>query len=344
MPRSSTSEIIPLYGFTPAQFLVIVVEIVEKLSWEIDYLSKAGLVAFAHLPGSDKRIKIIVKIERFTARLSGFTIDQECQDNTTCQQAMAFFLLSLHYSNRAYALNELEQRFEAMKPRLSPPDDSRLNLDVAPLAQTWDEILSVFTPRREYFITPWLILVNTAIFFVVTLIALVFDVDRESIISLGANSRAVSVKGEVWRLLSSVFLHWDLVHLFVNMFALYFVGTVLEPYLDKIKFTAVYLLVGLLAGIASLWWHRQALSAGASGAVFGLYGIFLAWLTTNLLEPGVRKNLLVGTILFIASGLLGGTKGNIDNAAHIGGLISGIVMGYFLYPWLKKQSHLVAER
>jgi rhomboid protease GluP len=128
----------------------------------------------------------------------------------------------------------------------------------------------------------------------------------------------------------------------MNMLALYFVGAALEPYLNRVKFTVVYLLVGIIASVTSLWWHVQAISAGASGAVFGLYGIFLALLTTNLLEPGLRKSLLPGMLLFIGYGLLSGMKENIDNAAHIGGLISGIVMGFCLYPWLKRHSWPVA--
>jgi rhomboid protease GluP len=121
------------------------------------------------------------------------------------------------------------------------------------------------------------------------------------------------------------------------MLALYFIGSALEPYLKKGRFAVVYLLLGVLASVTSLWWHVKAVSAGASGAIFGLYGIFLALLTTNLLEPAQRKSLLPGMILFIGYNLLGGTRENIDSAAHIGGFIGGVIVGFFLYPRLKSR-------
>lgn len=333
-----SSEIIPLYGLTPPQFLVIAVEIVQELGWQIDYLSDASLIAFADPPPMGREIKIILKIDRFTAKLRITSADPEHQDVIAGQKAIVTFLLALHSANRAYRVGELEDQYEALKAHLSPPDDSRLGEDTSAFKEGWQEFLSVFTPGKGYFVTPLLILFNTAIFISIIVVAQLSEQETESIIRLGANSRADALKGEVWRLVSSVFFHWDIMHLFMNMLTLYFIGAALEPRMNSGKFAVVYLSTGVLAGITNLGWHVQAVSAGASGAVFGLYGVLLAWLTTNLLEPELRKSLLPGMILFIGYGLLGGTKGNIDNAAHIGGLLSGIVIGFCLYPGLKKKA------
>jgi rhomboid protease GluP len=91
-----------------------------------------------------------------------------------------------------------------------------------------------------------------------------------------------------------------------------------------------------VASITSLWWHDLTISAGASGAIFGMYGVFLAMLTTNLIEKNARKALLTSIAVFVAYNLLNGIKGGIDNAAHIGGLISGLMIGYAFIPSLNK--------
>ena len=164
---------------------------------------------------------------------------------------------------------------------------------------------------------------------------LFYHFDGPTMLQWGANSRDATLDGEPWRLLTCCFLHWGALHLFMNMLALYLVGLYLEPHLNKEKITVAYLLTGIVASATSLYYHEQGISAGASGAIFSLYGVFIALLTTNLIEPIERNKWLPSMILFIGYNLLGGMKGNIDNAAHIGGLISGVLIGYCIYPWLK---------
>jgi rhomboid protease GluP len=95
----------------------------------------------------------------------------------------------------------------------------------------------------------------------------------------------------------------------------------------------------VLASIVSLWWHTESVnSAGASGAVFGVYGLFLALLTTNLIPKKVRNVLLQSIGIFIGYNLLYGMKGGVDNAAHIGGLVSGFIFGYIYAFDIKKEN------
>ena len=123
-------------------------------------------------------------------------------------------------------------------------------------------------------------------------------------------------------MITNCFLHIGILHLAFKMYALIFIGVLLEPYLGKLRFAVAYLLTGVFASVASLYWHDHTVSAGASGAIFGMYGVFLAMLTTNLIPKSVRKGLLASIGLFVAYNLLYGLKGwGIDaNAAHIGGL------------------------
>ena len=120
-----------------------------------------------------------------------------------------------------------------------------------------------------------------------------------------------------------------------SQFRLY-IGLLLEPRLGTIRFLGAYILTGIAASITSLWWHDLTISAGASGAIFGMYGVFLAMLTTNLIEKSARKALLTSIGVFVFYNLVNGMKGGIDNAAHIGGLVSGLLTGYAFYPSLKR--------
>jgi rhomboid protease GluP len=117
------------------------------------------------------------------------------------------------------------------------------------------------------------------------------------------------------------------------------VGVYLEPMLGKPRYIIAYLSTGVFASLASLWWHNVPVSsAGASGAIFGMYGIFLALLSTNLIPKQIRNGLLQSIGIFIVYNLVYGMKSGVDNAAHIGGLLSGLVIGYLYYLGMKGEN------
>lgn len=98
------------------------------------------------------------------------------------------------------------------------------------------------------------------------------------------------------------------------------------------RFAFAYTIAGLAGSLNSIVFHYATPSAGASGAIFGMFGLFLALLTTNILEKGFRKSMLQSIVPMILLNLLIGTSAMIDNAGHIGGLIAGLICGY-LYAW-----------
>jgi rhomboid protease GluP len=122
------------------------------------------------------------------------------------------------------------------------------------------------------------------------------------------------------------------------MYALWYIGLQLEPVLGRWPFLVAYLLAGVVASTNSLWWHELTASAGASGAIFGMYGLFLALLTTNLFHKNVRQPLLASMAVFVGYNLLSGTQEGIDNAAHLGGLIGGLVLGFAYLPSLRDKA------
>ena len=164
----------------------------------------------------------------------------------------------------------------------------------------------------------------------------VFEPTTIDLVNWGANYAPLSFTGDWWRLISCVFVHIGIMHLLFNMYALYMVGAFLEPMLGKLRYIVAYLCTGVFASIVSLWWHQEPLvSAGASGAIFGMFGVFLALLSTNLIPKQVRKGLLQSMAILVVYNLVYGMKSGVDNSAHVGGLLSGLVIGYAYYFTLK---------
>lgn len=177
----------------------------------------------------------------------------------------------------------------------------------------------IFEPKK-LFVTPLLIIICVIAFVLMYLIGNGSE-DVYTLLYFGANNRALVQEGEVWRLVTSVFLHIGLAHLVVNMYSFYIIGKQLEGFLGKIKYLAVFLISGLLGSLLSVVFH-ESVSAGASGAIFGLLG--------SLLYFGYHYRLYLGTVLktqiipvIILNLAIDFMFQGIDNFAHIGGLVGG---------------------
>ena len=144
----------------------------------------------------------------------------------------------------------------------------------------------------------------------------------------------VTEEGEVYRLFTSMFLHFGFRHLMNNMLILVLAGWNLEIEVGKIRFLLIYILSGVGGNILSAWWEAvtadYAISAGASGAVFGMIGA--------LVYVAIRSHGRIGEIsgrglifMIIISLYYGFTSGGVDNMAHIGGLLTGFLSGILLY-------------
>ena len=135
--------------------------------------------------------------------------------------------------------------------------------------------------------------------------------------------------GQVYRLFTSMFLHWNVEHLFSNMIVLYYVGALVERELGPIPYTVLYLLSGLAGNIFSIGYELltgiYGSSAGASGAVFGVEGalLFLVMIRREKLE-----SMPVGRVAFAVAFSLycGFTSAGVDNAAHVGGVLMGFIL------------------
>jgi membrane associated rhomboid family serine protease len=206
-------------------------------------------------------------------------------------------------------------------------------------SSTVKELKQLFLPREGFYITPIIIDLNVMVFIIMACSGLGFmSFSGVDLLRWGADYRPLVQEGQSWRLLTNIFVHGGVMHILFNMYGLLFVGIFLEPLLGKGKYILAYLGTGIAASVASIWWHPATVSIGASGAIFGMYGVFLAVLTTNLFPTKFKKSFLISTSVFIGYNLLFGLTGGIDNAAHIGGLITGLLTGYAFYPVLKNEA------
>ncbi len=200
------------------------------------------------------------------------------------------------------------------------------------------DVFSLLIPKEHFYITPILIDLNLLIFLLMAISGIGFiTFNSTDLLHWGANYAPYIKEGQWWRLLTSIFLHSGIMHLVFNMVGLLTVGIFVEPALGKNRFAFLYILCGICASITSALYHPIAVGVGASGAIFGMYGIFLSLLLTKFFPSDFKKAFLFSTLIFIGYNLLMGISRNIDNATHIGGLITGIIAGFILSPKLKSE-------
>jgi membrane associated rhomboid family serine protease/Flp pilus assembly protein TadD len=158
------------------------------------------------------------------------------------------------------------------------------------------------------------------------------DPDTQQVLRWGADYGPYTLGGQYWRLITSMFIHFGIIHIFGNMWCLWSLGRLAEKLLGSVSVLGTYLLTGVGASLLSLSWDPMRVSAGASGAIFGIAGVLITTLyygKHNLPKDDVRR-LLGYVVRFSLLNLLFGLRGHVDNAAHLGGLVTGLLIGLFL--------------
>ncbi|MCH5340778.1 MAG: rhomboid family intramembrane serine protease [Acetatifactor sp.] len=178
--------------------------------------------------------------------------------------------------------------------------------------------------RQQPIVSGALVIINAIVFVLSTFV-------NSRLYELGMlDGFRVLVHGEYGRIVWSMFLHADVNHLFSNMIILFFLGSMIEKELGHVKYALLYFLSGIGGGALSILFkmmtNSMVPSVGASGAVFGLDGVLLAMvLLWNERLPNVTPSRVA--LMILLSLYSGFTGGNIDNAAHIGGLLVGFLGG-----------------
>ncbi|KAJ1693442.1 hypothetical protein LUZ63_010140 [Rhynchospora breviuscula] len=133
-----------------------------------------------------------------------------------------------------------------------------------------------------------------------------------------------------WRLLTCIWLHAGVIHLLANMLSLVFIGIRLEQQFGFVRIAAIYLISGLGGSVLSSLFIRNSISVGASGALFGLLGAMLSELITNWTIYTNKFAALMTLLFIIAINLALGILPHVDNFAHIGGFMTGFLLGFVL--------------
>ena len=192
--------------------------------------------------------------------------------------------------------------------------------------------------RKNFYLTPvnmCLVAINILVFVFVIIYnkSYMAVYDSDIMLKMGASSYKTFLAGRYYEVVTSMFLHFGITHLLNNMLILTYVGCELEKRIGRLPYFIIYMLSGIAGNIVSLWYYlhvegENVVSAGASGAVFGVIGgLFIYTILfkdeNDNITPRRLFNLIVLTIYY------GLTSSGVDNAAHIGGLCFGII-GVFL--------------
>ena len=202
---------------------------------------------------------------------------------------------------------------------------SKLTSDIARENIKESEKREKIMQNKKPIITISLIIINVIVFALMYLIGN-GSLNTQTLINFGANYLPLTKSGEYYRLLTSAFLHIGIIHLALNMYSLFVVGTSIEYFYGKIKYLLIYLYSALIGSLFTvILSSNNTVAAGASGAIFGLLGAMLyfgyhyrGYIGNSIISqivPVVLINLFFG---FITPG--------IGNAAHIGGLIGGYII------------------
>lgn len=164
--------------------------------------------------------------------------------------------------------------------------------------------------------------------------------NEDTLLDFGVKANGLINQGEIWRMVTPIFLHIGPIHIFLNSYAIWIVGPQVEKLYGSARFTIIYILTGVAGVAGSYWYHPRSLSAGASGAIFGLFGALLVFgfKYRSSIPPAFQKAVGRGVFPVIAINLfIGYLIPGIDNSAHTAGLISGALLAAII-PYKKPGS------
>ena len=328
--KPSYNDKLHLPGLSKTEILILALEASQKLEWNIEEVTLEG--ARFEVP-----FNMYSRGEEIT-----FTIEQG-SDGEVAVRSQSSSIQLVDYGKNRKNIQKLRETMEDIKVSLTPEELTQKAKDFEeeynrPLTEEEKAYLeeekkrnsfwSFFIPRKGFMATPILIDLNILVFIVMVASGVgIMSPSTLSLLKWGADFGPLTLTGDWWRAVTCNFIHIGAFHLLMNMYAFMYVGLLLEGLIGSRRMFMSYLLTGLCSAVFSLYMHGETISAGASGAIFGLYGIFLAFLFFHRIAKEQRKALLTSILIFVGYNLVYGMKAGIDNAAHIGGLLSGFLLG-----------------
>ena len=328
-----------LEGLDQEHFLAIAIEAIDRLDLKLSKVTSSGILVYTKMSAYSwaEEITLTFGIDKVTVR-------SQCTGNQLFdwgknRRNVQDLILEIKHVRRILKEEKLEAKLQALSEIQTVHEELPLSAPASSAKDKISHFFSIFKITEGYRVTPILVNLNLVVF-VVMLFAGVSWISpvAEELVRWGANSREFTLAGQGWRLLTACFLHAGIIHLLFNLYALVYIGLLLEPHLGTVRFLIAYLLAGIGGSLASLWWNDYMVAVGASGAIFGMYGVFLALLLSKALDKNIQRAFLTSTLVFVIYMVLNALKKetNIDNAAHFGGLLTGLIFGFAMIPSLKR--------
>ena len=312
------------------QILILALEASQKLEWNIEGIALREVIFYVPMGMRSQGEEVTFTIEEGNS--GEISVRSQCasvqlvdygknrKNIQKLQETMEEIKSALTPEELAQKANELEE--ELTRPLTE--EERRLQAE----SEKESSFIHFFIPRKGFIATPVLIDINILVFILMAATgAGILEPSTLALLKWGADFGPLTLTGDWWRAITCNFIHIGAFHLLMNMYAFMYVGLLLEGLIGSRRMFMSYLLTGLCSAVFSLYMHGETISAGASGAIFGLYGIFLAFLFFHRIAKEQRKALLTSILIFVGYNLVYGMKAGIDNAAHIGGLLSGFLLG-----------------
>jgi membrane associated rhomboid family serine protease len=190
-------------------------------------------------------------------------------------------------------------------------------------------------------VTNIIIAINVIVYLILAALSRDLNIHEDVIIAAGAqNTTIIQQTGEYWRIFTAMFLHFSIIHVGLNMLSLLFIGRVVEMFYGKLRYLLIYLGSGIIGGIVTYFLQPNALAAGASGAIFGVFGALGVFYIVNRRALGAYGRGAIGNWLFwLGLNLVWGfSTPGIGILDHLGGLFAGIILALLLIPRPQRRS------
>src|SRR5216683_6756191 len=202
--------------------------------------------------------------------------------------------------------------------------------------------------QNPRFVTNIIIAINVAVYVVVLILSAtigggigsLLSPDQHVLVNAGAQYNVLVAQGQVWRIFTAMFLHFNLLHIGLNMLSLFLIGGVVEVFFGKWRYLLIYLGSGIVGGIVTYFVTPDVVAVGASGAIFGVFGALGVFYIVNRQALGRYGTGAISNWLFwLGLNLVFGfSQPGIGIWDHIGGLVAGMVIAALLIPTLKRRA------
>ena len=313
------------------QILILALEASQKLEWNIEGIALREVIFYVPMGMSSHGEEITFTIEEGSSgevSVRSQSISMQIVDYGKNRKNIRKLQETMEEIKSTLTPEELAQKANELEEELTRPlteEERRLQAE----SEKESSFIHFFIPRKGFIATPVLIDINILVFILMAATgAGILEPSTLALLNWGADFVPLTLTGDWWRAVTCNFVHIGAFHLLMNMYAFIYIGIWLEHLIGTRRMFVSYLLTGLCSAVFSLYMHAETISTGASGSIFGLYGIFLAFLLFHRIERSQRKALLTSILIFVGYNLIYGIRAGVDNAAHIGGLLSGFLLGF----------------